>query len=351
LDVLIGHLRNYEKGDKGDYEKVNFIIDCLQKDFDQGIHLSKEDEILYNMNLFLLSISSPSDHDNGLENAFKALTLIEEEPRLYEEKMRLYSNLIQYHTHAGLLEEGKQYIQKGRDIFCLSQSDAYNALFVYAVMMFHLEEGDIDKTISHIEEHQELLDRQELDPSLRFYSLSLLGEALIKKGKIEEAQKVLSTAEKLAREFYDGETVSFFGRLCVLKGYAKSLLGDHQQAQELIQRSIQIYEALYKAPDKHQNQAFAHFILGKNYYLERQLDAAKQELLYSEKIYQKVQKSQRTSDVSDLYKTLIQVGADLKNEELIREFLKKQVDTFGLRHPRTREIYAYLDEKGIVVVL
>lgn len=348
LDVLIGHLRNYEKGD---YEKTNFIIDCLQKDLDRGIHLNKEDEILYNTNLFLLSMSSPSDHDNGLESAFKALTLIEEEPGLYEEKIRLYSNLIQYHALAGLLEEGKHYIQKGRDIFCSSQSDAYNALFVYAVMMFLLEEGEIDKTISHIQEHQALLDRQEFYPYLRFYSLSLLGEALIKKGKIEEAQKVLSTAEKMAREFYDNETVNFFGYLCVLKGYAQSLLGDHQQAQELIQRSIQIYDVTYKGSDKHKNQAFAHFVLGKNYYLDGQLDAAKKELLYSEEIYQKVQKCQRTSDVSELYKTLIQVGADLKNEELIRKFLKKQVDTFGLRHPRTREIYAYLDEKGIVVVL
>ena len=80
----------------------------------------------------------------------------------------------------------------------------------------------------------------------------------------------------------------------------------------LIQRSIQIYEGIYKGQDKHQNQAFAHFVLGKNYYLYGQLDAAKQELLYSEKIYQKVQQSQRTSDVSELYKTLIQVGADLK---------------------------------------
>lgn len=91
--------------------------------------------------------------------------------------------------------------------------------------------------------------------------------------------------------------------------------------------------------------------MGKNYYLSGQLDAAKQELLNSEKIYQKVQKSQRTSDVSELYETLIQVGADLKNEELIRKYLKKQVDTFGLRNPGTIEIYAYLDEKGIVVML
>ncbi len=352
LDVLIGHLRNYEKGD---YEKANFIINCLQKDFDRGIHLHKEDEILYNTNLFSLSLSSPSDHDNGLdkglENAFKALNLIEKEPGLYEEKIRLYSNLIQYHALTGVLEEGKHYIQKGRDIFCSSQSDAYNALFVYVSLMFHLEEGEIDETISHIQEHKALLNRQELYPSLRFYPLSILGEALIKKGKIEEAQKVLSTAEKLAREFYDGESVSFFGRLWVLKGYAQSLLGDYQQAQDLIQRSIQIYDVIYKFPDKHQNQAFAHFVLGKNYYLDGQHDAAKQELLYSERIYQKVQKSQRRSDVSDLYKTLVQVGADLKDEELIRNFLKKQVDTFGLRHPRTREIYAYLDEKGIVVVL
>lgn len=352
LDVLIGHLRNCEKGD---YEKVNFIIDSLQKDLDRGIHLPKEDEILYNTNLFLLSISSLSDHDNGLanglENAFKAKTLIENEPGLYEEKIRLYSYLLQYHAFAGLLEEGKQYIQKGGDIFRSCQSDAYNALFVYAVTMFHLEEGELDKTIAYIGEHQELLDSQEIYPSLRFYFLSLLGEALIRQGKIEEAQNVLSKVEKLAKEFYEGEAVSFFGRLGVLKGYAQSLLGDHQQAQELIQRSIQIYDVIYKAPDKHKNQAFAHFVLGKNYYLTGQLDAAKQELLYSEKIYQKVQKSQRTSDVSELYKTLIQVSADLKNEKLIRKFLKKQVDTFGLRHPRTREIYAYLDEKDIVLVL
>jgi hypothetical protein len=39
----------------------------------------------------------------------------------------------------------------------------------------------------------------------------------------------------------------------------------------------------------------------------------------------------------------------MKDESLKFNYLKKQMDLFGLDHPRTQEIMQYLDEKGLVL--
>jgi tetratricopeptide (TPR) repeat protein len=340
LDVLVGHLR--------DFDKARMIIDCLQKDFNSQIKISKEDDILYNTNLFLFSVVSSPDYEKAITFGAKALKLIESEEGMYEEKIRLFSNLIQYYSLIGLLDECQQFIQKGKEIFSLSESEAYNALYVYAITLFLLDKGEIDTTISHIRQHQGLLEKQDFYPSMRFFPLNQLAEAHIKKGDIEECKRVLCLAEKLGNDFYDNDENSFFGKLNVLKASCDFLRsGSFTTAKLLIEKSLNTYEQIYKGSDKHRNQAFAHMMFGKLYFLKNYHDEAKEHFLKSEMIYEKLLKNKKVQDVSELYKSLAILGVELKDEVLTHTYLKKHISTFGLEHSNSNEIMIYIDKKGL----
>ena len=41
----------------------------------------------------------------------------------------------------------------------------------------------------------------------------------------------------------------------------------------------------------------------------------------------------------------------LTNEDLAKIYLKKQLDTFGMDHPKSKDIALYYDEKGVVLLL
>ena len=127
---------------------------------------------------------------------------------------------------------------------------------------------------------------------MRFFTLNQLGEALLKKGELEEAKRMLALAEQQGKEFYgDNDQNNFFGKLYVLK--AVCLFKEPQtleRAKILIERGIQVFEKIYQGTDKHRNQAFAHLQLGKLFHQYQQYDQAKTHYLKSEAIFDKMLK-------------------------------------------------------------
>lgn len=67
----------------------------------------------------------------------------------------------------------------------------------------------------------------------------------------------------------------------------------------------------------------------------------------SEDIYESLLKEKKIDDVSDLYKELTILGIEMKNEELAQKYLKAHTEIFGLDHPRTKEIFHYLDGRQL----
>lgn len=343
LDVLMGILR--------DYNRIKAILDHLSKDIASGVSFSKEDKMLYNTNLALFQGLYKSEYAKSITASTEALEIAETLEGIPEEKIRIIANLIQAHTLGGFRNKCPSLIQKGAKLLSQSQSAPYNSLYIYATAMFLIEIGDFEKTIDLIQQNKDLLEKQDFYPSMRFYGLSQLGEALIKNKQIQKAKEVLDLSEKSAKEFYGKKREStYWGHLYVLQAMSiSSTPKSFKKAEMLLKKALQTHETIFKVSDKHRNQAFAHLQLGFLYHKNKNYAMAEKHYLRSEAIFNKVLQKIDVDDVSELYKQLAILGVDIKDEGLTHDYLKKHMKAFGLEHHRSKAIILYLDKKGLIL--
>ena len=238
------------------------------------------------------------------------------------------------------------------ELMSLSQSVAYNSFFIYACSIYLIDKGDIQEAIEVIENHKHLLEDLTLYPSIQFFIFSQLAEAYLKKGSILEAQKIIKLSRKHGEEFYGTKENLFFANITLLEGAC--LIGGSEPSREaelLIKKAMSIYEKIFEGEDKHRNQAFGHLILGKFYALRQDYSQAKEHYMISEKIFDNALKNKKIDDVSEVYKLLAILGADSRDEGLTHTYFKKQLELFGLEHPKTQEIILYLDKNGLSLPL
>lgn len=340
LDVLVGAIR--------DFKKAEMIISHLQTDLDNGIKFTKKDDIMFNSNLFLLFRIHNPNFDKALDYGKKALKLIELEEGMVEEKLRLFSNFIQYYAMLGLIEDAKWFVIEGEKYFHLSQSSAFNALYILAKTVYHNEAGDFSKTIDFIQGNRTLLEMQKSFPAMYSFIYTQLCDALIKNGNIIEGEKQLIVTEKIGRDYFTNEINDFFPKLFAINALCKLAKKEKfADVRKLLEKALNIYDKIYCGQDKHKNQGSVHLYLGKLYFLNQQYDKAKQHSLKCEEIYDKVLKGKKIYDMSELYKLLALLGVELKDESLTHIYFKKQLKTFGLNHPNTLETAIYIDKKGL----
>lgn len=344
LDVLIFGLR--------DFEKSKVIADQLQSDLNHGAVLSQEDAILSNIGLAHLAAMYSPDYTKAIDYGNQAFRLIKAESEMYEEKIRLISNLIQYHAHIGNLDVCETHVKKGERLLQFSRSAAYNALFIFATTMYLIDQGDTQKVIDLVVKNKDLLDKLIVYPSIRFYILKQQAEAFIKQGNLKKAQETLKLSEKYGLAFYSNKENSFFAQLDVLQtACCLNHPQEFKNSETLIKNSLSTYSKVFHGDDKHRNQALAHLILGKLYHYNKHYDQAKTHYLISEKIFGKILQNKKIDDVSELYKMLAILGADTKDEALTHTYFKKQQSVFGLDHLKTQELVVYVDEQGLSLPL
>ncbi len=344
FDVLLCGLR--------DPNKAKVINKHLQEDLKQGIQLSNKDQILYNINLSVFSAMQSSDYKRALDYGTQASDLLGTEGEMYEEKIRLVANLIQYLSLIGNLDQCENLVKRGEDLLPLSQSEAYNALFIFATTMYLLDKGDLHKTINLIVNNKNLLSKLSSYPSIHFYILNQLAEAFLKQGNTRECQKTLKQSEKKALGFYADKKNTFFANLDVLKAACSfNQPNKFKNSEGFIKQALETYAEILQGEDKHRGQAFAHLMLGKLYALHAHYDQAKKQYLISEEIFEKVLQNKKIDDVSELYKSLATLGVDMQDEALTQKYLDKQIEVFGLDHPKTKEISLYFDKREFILPL
>lgn len=308
LDVLVGIIRDFITTEK--------IKRQLQRDFQSGIILNKADAILYNTNLFLYGLIYFPDFDKALIFGKKALELISREKEMDEEKLRLFSNLIQYYSLTGEFDTAELYVKEGEKYFSLSNFEAYHALYILAVSTYFNEQGDFERVVSLIGLHRNLLENQKNYPSLYFFTLNQLSEAQLRKGDQKGGRKTLDQAETVARQFYTSEENSFFARWYSIKAFSQICDPNlFLSSKEMLERSLKIYEKLYCGPDKHKNQGSVHLLLAKLFYQHKDFERAQSHSTQSLEIFKKRLKVPKNVDAVELEALL---------KALERENLKNQ---------------------------
>lgn len=341
LDILIGMLRDFPNAEK--------IIEHLETDLQKNVFVSTGDKVLYLVNMALYSAIRNPNYEKALDYGVQSLTLSEKVPERNDERLRILSNLIQHSCLCGLIKNCPKYIEMADKLYEKAQFPAYKGLYLIAKNVYLIDTGDFEGVIKSVNDHRDIIEHRKDFPYMKYFILNQLAEALIKTGKISEAEKPLEEAIKYARDYHgENEQNMFFGKYYVLKGMC--LLKDKSntnQARELMEKGVEILGGRFGASNKHKLQGFGHLQLAKLYHKDNRLAEAKDHYMQSEMVFDSILKEKAIDDVCDLYKQLVILGVDMKDERLTHDYLNKLKKVFGINHPGTIGAITHLDERGI----
>lgn len=273
----------------------------------------------------------------------EGMTILAPYEEYKEEKLRAITNLIQYRAMRGEWEKTKDLVEQGKRIIPSLPCDSCICFFIYAWAITLNDQGKFQQALDalNITNAYPMLSI-EYPPTYQGVTLQKI-EALIKLGKLDEARNHIKELEKKLKEFYAKKTAVLAYLLTLKSMVLFRHPRERPQAFEIIKDALEIYNQSFRSPIRHRAQARTHLALGKAYTIQHDFPNALKAYLMSDKIYTAVLKSKNIDDVSDLYKDLAILGVDMEDEALTHKYLNAHTKTFGLDHPRTKEIFHYLD--------
>lgn len=347
LDVVLCGLRDFEAG-KALLENISQDQVALTSKADA---LSLEDQALLEAEWAFFSSSYFVDHEQALKHGEKALDLLTRIPNANEETIRVISNMAQAHILLGELDKGELLVQKGMPFLECSKSDVYNALFIYTWSLLYMSQGKLEEAIHLIDRYETLFSKITDYPTMEIYALFEKAEALAKKGSYTECEKVLTKTEKMIADFFGNRETSTHANLYISK--ALNILNNPRQISQafsLLNKAIKIYKNTLHGEPKHFMQAFAYFVLGQLYEHQGKPTEAIQAYLQSEAIYNILLKEKAIDDISRLYAAMALLGIKTQDLSMTKLYTQQHIDIFGADHPRTLEIVAAADLRGMLVL-
>lgn len=340
LDVLVCGVRNFDKAID--------IESQIQSDLSSGLVLDDYDAAQYHMDMSVYAANLNPNYDVASEHLERASILLGRGEESAEEAIRLIANKLQTHTLSGDLESGRPLLIDGDRLLRTSQSLGYNVLYIFAKAAYLNEVADYAETIRVIESSANMFEAAKLHPLSALWTLYQKAYAQAQVNDLDGAVHSIQKLEEGAREFEESPDKIIFANLNV----AKALCSLHDpslypNAIELVDKALQIYDAIYKTEIGHKRQAIAHMLRGQLFLQRGDLEAARKDFQLAESIVDFVLPGRTTYLVAELYKNLVCYGADVANDGLIMAYREKLVRSFGIDHPQTKESILYLDRKGI----
>ena len=336
-----------------DFEAAKKIKEDIEADLQAGVTLPPYYEALFKYNKgFLAAIFTHYDdairYMQGGLSLFKASEAYPGEHK--NEVLCALTNLMQYYDMRGEMEKIEDLIPRAEEMFQNSKSLVSSSTFIYAFALVFVDKGKF-------QEAEEILNKEKDYPTLSaerppIYHGILLQKAtaLIKQGKLTEALKVLKTCEVTTNAFFQGRNNKSLSHILLLKSLIAIKNQDiSPKLLQNLQQALLLYNDFFQGEKKQRLQALSYFAMGRAHELNQDFEKALQHYLTSDEIYSNVLKSKKIDDVSELYVALSLLGQKLKDEHIRQKYLKAHIDTFGLDHPRTKELLVAFDESGAPV--
>lgn len=277
----------------------------------------------------------------------KAIDFFEYDP---EELTRAQFNRAQFHLFRGHIDQALSWILRAEETLQKVQNLSVKSLFCYVKAWILFEKGDYQNAITVLKTFFSWLP-EEQNYAIRLYGMSMMANVLFEIGDFEGALSSADQALSEAVTFYNTEMNETTAEASLLKSRILLKMGRKKDAEEIAQKSMVLYER-YFGKEKHADQAYALQILGEIYTAQNRDQEAYAVGLQAEKLYQQLYGEESVSQhVSDLTRNLAILGAKLKDDEITHTYLKKHIKTFGLDHPGTVAIVAYLDQHNLPIPL
>jgi tetratricopeptide (TPR) repeat protein len=333
-----------------DFDAAQPLLEDIDNDLNAGLPLAPYYEALLKANKGFLA-HNQANHDLAIQFMNESLAILEPYNEHDEEKLRAITNLIQYRAMRGEWVKTENLIENGRKIFKNLSCYSCQCFFIYAWAMVLNDQGKFQQALNVLgEESAYPMLSIEYPPIYQGIVLQKI-ESLIKLGRFDEANTHAKELKRKLEEFYAKKT-AVLGYMLTLK--SMSFLrhkNKRPQAFDMINEAIEIYNTSFQGSIKHRAQGRSHLALGKAYATQKDFPNALKAYRMSEHIYNTVLENKKIDDVSELYTDLAILGARMKDEALVHEYLKNHIQIFGRTHPRTKEILLFLSQNGLAVPL
>ncbi|MBP6952011.1 MAG: hypothetical protein KBD36_02705 [Alphaproteobacteria bacterium] len=333
-----------------DFDAVEPLLIEIDEDIEAGLSLAPYYEALLKVNKGFLA-HNQAQHELAIQFMNEAMLILAPYEQYKEEKLRAITNLIQYHAMRGEWEKTEELIESGNKLCKDLPCESCICFFIYAWAFTLNDQGKFQQALDVLNKADAYpMLSVEYPPIYQGVSLQKI-EAFIKLEKLDEARPSLRELEKKLNEFYAKKT-PVLAYMLILKGMI--LLRDSDKrpkAFETIKEALEICNKSFKGPIRHRAQGKAYLALGKAFAAQGDFQNALEAYRMSDRIYTAVLKNKKIDDVSDLYKDLVILGAKMKDEAIVHEYLKAHIQTFGHIHSRTKEILLFLNQNGLTVPL
>lgn len=286
---------------------------------------------------------------NPVEEAKKinqSVALIVERHNLEKEKFRALTNAAQFYFFQGNFLEALKYIEKADSIIEKVKCVYYEGLFYYIKAWILAEHGELEKAQIVTDT---LLSKTDLDWSvpLKLYVKNLKAIVFFKLGDYESALHWAAQVYDQGVEYFEGGYNDVTSETLMTLATCNLYQGNIPNAKKAILESIVIYDKYYGGKYRHADQAYAHVVFGDIFAAENEFLRAQEEYKIAEKIYNNINPTKQSDNLSALYLKLALNGIHLNDEFPIRHYYGLHKKYFGRDHPRTLEFIKTLVEKKI----
>ena len=171
-----------------------------------------------------------------------------------------------------------------------------------------------------------------------------------KVGDYETAYKWALETQKEAQNFFAIENNDLMAWVELTIGLCEERKGNYKKAEVALKSSIKKLDKGFGGAMKHNDQAFAHMLLGNIYVAKGQLVKAKDEYQFAEKVYDLLLAKKEGAGLSELYTKYAILGAILKDDLLAKHYLDLHTKHFKENQDERKKILKALKENNLTIM-
>lgn len=322
FECLMGPLR--------DFKNAKLFLEDIEEDLKAGLELPPYYLALFKINKGFFEVAYNLNTEEAIRFMDESLSLLKGVNGYKNEQLRASTNLSQYYSLRGQSDIAEKYIDQGKPLWEQSLPGVYSSFFLFIWAMLLNDQGKFEEAENILSKSDDYPDLSVDYPTLELALLYERAEISIKQGHLERAWKILEECEAKTNAFFQKRQNTTLANVYVFK--SSIMIHRNEPLSNILfflTEALEMYGIAFQGNNKHRNQARAHLIIGKAYAAHGEYDLALKEYIFSEEIYNTVLKEKKIDDVSELYKALAILGAEMKDKALMDKYLKIHKDTFG----------------------
>lgn len=265
-----------------------------------------------------------------------------------EELMRAYTHKAQYFLVQGKFEMALEILNKAEFLYQDIQSNASKILFLYAKSCILSEFIDFHESEKLLHRLLPILEK-ETNTLLKLYALIIKAKVLTEIGKDEEGFKEANYAYETSLKYFPSCKNIICGKALEIIAQFHKRQGNLEKAKKFIEKSLLIYEDVFRGKQRHPTQGAAYAFYGEILETLGEKIEALDAYQTSEKIYIHFlqERISASKALGDILKKIAILGVNLQDSNISRHYLNLIIKYFGSGSRYAREILKYLDEKDL----